>query len=88
MDGQGSLVTDKQQIGSIFLEFFCDLFSTSTPTGIADCVKDVPHRITIEMNEHLVQELTVEEVKVTVFQMNGLGSLGPDGFPTLFYQTN
>ncbi|XP_042944638.1 uncharacterized protein LOC122278523 [Carya illinoinensis] len=88
VDGQGSLVSDKLQIGSIFSEFFYDLFSTSNPSGIADCIKDVPHRITLEMNEHLLKEFKAEEVKVAVFQMNGLGSPRPNGFPALFYQTN
>ncbi|XP_042939341.1 uncharacterized protein LOC122274362 [Carya illinoinensis] len=56
--------------------------------GIGECIKDVPLRITGEMNEHLGREFTAEEVKMVVFHMNGLGSPGPDGFSALFYQTN
>ncbi|KAG6730912.1 hypothetical protein I3842_01G104000 [Carya illinoinensis] len=73
-------VNEKKHIGSIFSNFFQDLFTTSNPSGIVECLEDMPmpQKVTREMNEYLEKEYTKEEIKVAVFQMNGLGFLGLD----------
>ncbi|KAJ0097104.1 hypothetical protein Patl1_28743 [Pistacia atlantica] len=56
------------------------------PERLEDCIRVVKSVITPEMNSDLVKQISNEEVEKAVFTMNGLGSLGPDGFPAIFYQ--
>ncbi|KAJ0075024.1 hypothetical protein Patl1_34399 [Pistacia atlantica] len=56
------------------------------PESLEDCIRVVRSVITPEMNSDLVKQISNEEVEKAVFIMNGLGSPGPDGFPTIFYQ--
>ncbi|XP_042950188.1 uncharacterized protein LOC122282297 [Carya illinoinensis] len=43
-------------------------------------------KVNEEMESRLMEPFTPEEVTNAVFQMNPLGSPGPDGFPAQFYQ--
>ncbi|XP_042988623.1 uncharacterized protein LOC122316153 [Carya illinoinensis] len=88
LDHNNSLITQQQQIGDIFTNFFSDLFTTSIPSDIDLCLEDVPQKLTPSMNEKLLEKFSEDEVRAAVFQMKGMGSLGPDGFPALFYQSH
>ncbi|KAG6667193.1 hypothetical protein CIPAW_01G083900 [Carya illinoinensis] len=88
MDHRNPMISDKDRIRAVFTSYFLELFTTSTPSGIEACIRDMPKRVTTTMNALLLQEFTEDEVKCVVFQMKGMGSLGPDGFPALFYQSN
>lgn len=73
-------------------ETFCldlkDLFSSSNPENIEDCLTHVDRKVYETMNSMLSKDFTADEVKTTLFQMNPLGSPGPNGFSTVFYQTH
>ncbi|KAJ0008134.1 hypothetical protein Pint_29752 [Pistacia integerrima] len=56
------------------------------PERIEDYIRVVKPVITPVMNSDLVKQISNEEVEKAVFNMNGLGSPGPDGFPAIFYQ--
>ncbi|XP_042988748.1 uncharacterized protein LOC122316282 [Carya illinoinensis] len=88
LDERGLPANEKQHIGSIFSNFFHKLFTTSNPFGIADCLENMPQKVTYKMNEYLGKEYIEVEIKAAIFRMNGLGSPGPDGYPASFYQTN
>jgi hypothetical protein len=49
------------------------------------CKDDIP-QITDEENENLIQPFTESKIKTTIFQMEHNKVLGPDDFPTEFYQ--
>ncbi|KAF5465302.1 hypothetical protein F2P56_015322 [Juglans regia] len=88
LDHNNCVITEKEEIGNVFTSFFSDLFTSSNPYNIEGCLEDVSPKVSPVMNELLLQKFTEEEVKVAVFQMKGMGSPGPDGFPALFYQSH
>ncbi|XP_042972884.1 uncharacterized protein LOC122304684 [Carya illinoinensis] len=85
-DGSGRTASDQREIRDIFTGSFSSLFSSSMPINIDTCLNVLEPRITQAMGEGLVQPFTMDEVKKATFQMNPLGSPGPDGFPAQFYQ--
>ncbi|MCI51850.1 RNA-directed DNA polymerase (Reverse transcriptase) [Trifolium medium] len=50
---------------------------------IQDCI---PHLVSPEDNNALISVPSAEEIKTAVFDMNGDGAPGPDGFGGHFYQ--
>ncbi|XP_042974636.1 uncharacterized protein LOC122306268 [Carya illinoinensis] len=85
-DGTGRIASEQGEIGGIFTSFFSTLFNSSLPFNIDTCLNALKPKINQAMKESLVTPFTAEEVKKTIFQMNPLGSPGPDGFPAHFYQ--
>jgi hypothetical protein len=47
---------------------------------------DIP-QVSVEENNFLMAEYLEEEVRKAIFQMKHNKSLGPNGFPVVFYQT-
>ena len=45
----------------------------------------IPHIVSKEMNQHLLREVTIEEVKNAIFEMGKLKLSGPDEFSGIFY---
>ncbi|XP_042990668.1 uncharacterized protein LOC122317666 [Carya illinoinensis] len=82
----GLSTQDPQTICQTLLEFFTDLFTSSHPSGIDNCLSPLQKIITDDMFTFLSAVFTEIEVKEAVFSMNPLGSPGPDGFPALFFQ--
>ncbi|XP_042958065.1 uncharacterized protein LOC122293587 [Carya illinoinensis] len=65
-----------------------NLFTSSEPSKIEDCIKHTKAIIIEDMNKYLIKKIENSEIEEAVFSMNGLGSPGPDGFPAIFYQTH
>lgn len=40
------------------------------------------------MNQQLMASFTDSKIQSIVFQMNGIGAPGPNGFPAYFFQKN
>lgn len=63
------------------------LFSISMkhylPSDVVDSIRQV---VTAKMNEKLVADFTIDEVKVVLKQMAPLKAPGPNGILPLFYQ--
>ena len=51
-----------------------------------ECLSAVQHKMTLEMQEVLSKEYSVEEVKVALFQMGPTKAPGPNGMNAFFYQ--
>lgn len=74
---------------NVFIEvnnFFSQLFTTSYPSIIEEVLAFVQSRVTMNMNEELVANISIEEVRYALFQIHPLKALGLDGLLALFYQ--
>lgn len=69
-DVSGHTTKSEEDISSVFLFHFQDLFSSSQPTGIADCLHTLGSTVIEGMNEKLIQKCTAKAVETTIFQMN------------------
>ncbi|KAF5468931.1 hypothetical protein F2P56_013039 [Juglans regia] len=63
-----------------------DLFNTSCPQNIDGCLAATRPKVTEEMNQDLKRPYTAQEIEEALFQMDGLSSPGPDGYPAAFFQ--
>jgi hypothetical protein len=78
----------EEKIEAAFIDYYRDLFSTSNPMGLEQCLNAVGQRVTPKMNDGLIGDFTREEIKRAVDQMAPFKSPGLDGFPVSFYQKN
>ncbi|XP_035551759.1 uncharacterized protein LOC118349911 [Juglans regia] len=85
-DSQGRSVTKQSEIGEVFTSYLSSLFTTSHPSSVEQCLIALDTRLDMDMKAWLLNPFTREEINATVFHMNPLGLLGPDGFPAQFYQ--
>lgn len=78
--------TKYYSIGHVFSKFYKNLFSSSNPTQIQDCLQVIHHCIKAAMNSILLNPYSVEEVERALFQMSPLKAPSPNGFSAGFYQ--
>ncbi|KAG8374776.1 hypothetical protein BUALT_Bualt10G0030900 [Buddleja alternifolia] len=79
-------VTDSNDIGNAFVNYFVDLFTSTNP--------QIPHNlnglfqsvISNAENLALISIPSPDEIKNVMFSMNSLKSPGPDGFSPLFFK--
>ncbi|XP_077232361.1 uncharacterized protein LOC143869152 [Tasmannia lanceolata] len=85
LDVHGNLTTDHSQIENIMISYFQNLLNSGTI-----CEKSLlptPFKILLqEEADWLTRPVPEEEIKVTVFEMDGNRAPGPDGFNGEFYQ--
>ncbi|XP_015969290.1 uncharacterized protein LOC107492746 [Arachis duranensis] len=65
---------------------FTKLFTSEGDRNIEDCIREIPTRVTKEMNDELMGEIKDEEIKNAVFSTGRLKAPGPDGLNGLFFQ--
>ncbi|XP_015931910.1 uncharacterized protein LOC107458226 [Arachis duranensis] len=65
---------------------YTKLFTSEGDRNLEDCVRDIPRRVTREMNKELMAKVNDEEIREAVFSMGGLKALEPDGLNGLFFQ--
>jgi hypothetical protein len=75
-------------VATAFLAYFQKLFTSNSPRGIDECLHGLTSMVTREMNDHLTQPFTAEEVSSALCHMAPLKAPGPDGFAAGFYQEN
>lgn len=75
-------------IESSFIDYFRNVFATSSPQGMEGVLETLAPSVTSSMNAFLLKEVTPVEVKRAVFQLGAWKAPRPDGFPALFYQTH
>ncbi|XP_040990938.1 uncharacterized protein LOC121238163 [Juglans microcarpa x Juglans regia] len=85
-DDTSQEITNAAAICQQFQDFFQDLFTTSCPQNIDGCLAATRPKVTEEMNQDLKRPYTAQEIEEALFQMDGLSSPGPDGYPAAFFQ--
>lgn len=55
-----------------FQNYFQDLFSTSNPMGVNECLRTLQVSVTKDMNGKLLKKFIAQEVEEAAFQMNPL----------------
>jgi hypothetical protein len=86
-DNQGVLWHDECHIREIFIKYFHDIFSSSTPSNVHYNLDVIHNRVPRYMMNDLSAEFSPEEVEVAIKSMKSTSSPGPDGLPAHFYQT-
>ena len=73
-------------MGTILVEYFQELFTSSCPMVSEELLEAIHPKVTNRMNEVLVQDFRAVEVEKALKQMHPLKALSSDGMPPLFYQ--
>lgn len=60
-DEGGAVCSTPEEVARAFTTYFQNMFTTSQPSGISECLAGLQHRVTQSMNEQLVSKFTVEE---------------------------
>lgn len=82
----GVWLKERKEIKQEIMCYFQNLFTTDGPRCWDESLAYVDPIVTDEMNEALMQPVSVDEVKSAAFQLGALKASDPDGFPGLFYQ--
>ena len=85
-DVDGNWITEESGVEKVAINYFEDLFSTTSPSEFDSFLTEVTPAITPQMNKHLLRLATEEEVKETLFMMHPEKASGPDGMTALFFQ--
>ncbi|KAG7594365.1 Zinc knuckle CX2CX4HX4C [Arabidopsis thaliana x Arabidopsis arenosa] len=85
-DHNGTWIESEEGIEQIEVKYFNNLFTATAHDGEFQVLRDVPEIVTTDMNSFLTREVSLEEVKRAVFEMNPTKAPGPDGMTALFYQ--
>ena len=68
------------------VEYFEDLFSTTSPSDFEGFLEEIVPSITPQMNNGLLRLATEEEVRQALFMMHPEKAPGLDGMTALFFQ--
>ncbi|XP_040996027.1 uncharacterized protein LOC121242200 [Juglans microcarpa x Juglans regia] len=83
---QGMIVTEQAEIGGVFIGYFSSLFASTQPSNSENYLFALGTKLDSEMQAWLMIPFNKENITKAIFQMNPLGSPGPDEFPVQFYQ--
>ena len=85
-DTNGDWIIEEQGVEKVAVDYFGDLFQTTSPTEFDDFLDEINPTITPQMNQRLVRLATEEEVRQALFMMHPEKAPGPDGMTALFFQ--
>ena len=78
---------DEGVVSKLLTEYYTQLFTSSNLQHLDRVLDGVKSVVSEEMNEKLVKTYTAEEVEIAIKDMAPLKAPGPDGMPSLFFQT-
>ena len=86
MDSNGVWQEEEQIIEEIVVDYFKNLFTTSSPTNFNDILEAVETKVSPSMNHMLTSDFTAREVEQALKQMHPQKTPGQNGMPPLFFQ--
>ena len=84
-DNEGRWREDKEEVEGIILDYFKEIYSTSYPDEFRISLKAIDRRVLDDMNDALLKEFRVEEVRHALKQMHPTKSPGLDGMFPIFF---
>lgn len=84
LDGEGVNRDDPVGVENAFVNYFRGILSSSAPQGIEECLQVLPGRVSTEMNQQLLCEVTRDEVSQALLQMAQLKSPRAQRFSSRF----
>lgn len=85
-NSRGEKCVDENGIANILVDFYQNLFASSSLNWIKEALEATPRVVMEEMNQALVAPFEKAEVDIALSQMEALKTPGPDGMPPLFFQ--
>lgn len=85
-DASGNWITEESDVEKVVVDYFEDLFSTTSPTEFDSFLSEVRSSINTQTNRWLTRLATEEEIRQALFMMHPEKALGPDGMTALFFQ--
>lgn len=86
MNNEGEEVFSEESKGEVAMQFYSDLFKSSSPPPFTSWFHEMHPRVTNQMNAELTKRVTPMEVREAVFSINPSKAPGPDGMSALFFQ--
>lgn len=65
--------------GEVAAAYFTKLFTSSNPDNFQEIIHDFQPKVSEEMNQQLIRQVTKEEIKDSVFSVKASKTLGVDG---------
>ncbi|XP_019150673.1 PREDICTED: uncharacterized protein LOC109147524 [Ipomoea nil] len=89
LDQDGNLTTSLNQVGSLFVKFFSDLFGTPRErNGTDNTYFGHGSNVSADQALNLVAPISKEEIKEALFSMGNDKAPGPDGYTAAFFKVN
>ncbi|XP_019237891.1 PREDICTED: uncharacterized protein LOC109218029 [Nicotiana attenuata] len=85
--GSGVWIEDQEQLATAAVDFYQEHVTNEGDPSDFSLLNNVPSIVIMEQNLELSRLLTIEEVRIAVFELSGESASGIDGFTGLFYQT-
>ena len=84
-DADGNWITDGEGVEKVAVNYFDELFTTTSPTAFDNFLSEIQPSISTQTNGWLLRLATEEEIRQALFMMHPGKSLGPDGMTALFF---
>ncbi|CAA7030687.1 unnamed protein product [Microthlaspi erraticum] len=85
-DKTDTWVTGEKEMEKVAVEYFSDLFTTTSLDDFTDILDGIPAVISGTDNAFLTRPASEEEVRAPLFLMNPEKAPGPDGMTALFFR--
>lgn len=83
---EGEWLEEEEEINEAFAKFYSELFATSGRRDMEEALYIMEQSVTTSDNMTLERDVSLEEIKMAAFQLNGAKAPGPDGFSGKVYQ--